>query len=224
MRPQRQLNESGGQGIHGACLEGAQDRRPERRRPQRPITLVLLEHVRRSPARCAPGGHVQQHRAQIGGLHLSKTREHATLDAEGARHSLQLPLPVHPRILASGAAHRAASAYADAVDIRRLGSGDEALLRDVRLRALEDAPHAFSSWHAREAALGDAFWTARVAESEIARTGAIFAALDAGRSVGMAGGFLPDDSHADAVLWGMWVEARQRTSARIAVAQAGRRA
>ena len=96
------------------------------------------------------------------------------------------------------------------MDIRRLGSGDDALLRDVRLRALEDAPYAFSSWHAREAALDSAFWTARVAESEIARTGAIFAALDAGRSVGMAGGFLPDDAHADAVLWGMWVEPSAR--------------
>ena len=96
------------------------------------------------------------------------------------------------------------------MDIRRLGSGDDALLRDVRLRALEDAPFAFSSWHAREVALDSAFWTARVAESEIARTGAIFAALDAGRSVGMAGGFLPDDAHADAVLWGMWVEPSAR--------------
>jgi ribosomal protein S18 acetylase RimI-like enzyme len=96
------------------------------------------------------------------------------------------------------------------VDIRRLGNDDDALLRDVRLRALEDAPYAFSSWHAREAALGEAFWKARVAESEIARTGAIFAALDAARSVGMAGGFLPDDAHADAVLWGMWVEPSAR--------------
>ena len=99
------------------------------------------------------------------------------------------------------------------MDIRRLGSGDDALLRDVRLRALEDAPYAFSSWHAREAALGDAFWTARVAESEIARTGAIFAALDAGRSVGMAGGFLPDDSHADVrSAAGLRVESRRKPS------------
>jgi GNAT superfamily N-acetyltransferase len=34
-----------------------------------------------------------------------------------------------------------------------LGSGDAALLRDVRLRALEEAPYAFSSSYAREAAL-----------------------------------------------------------------------
>ena len=98
------------------------------------------------------------------------------------------------------------------MDIRRLGSGDGALLRDVRLRALEEAPYAFSSSYAREAALGAGFWTARVAESEAATTGAIFVALDAGRGVGMAGGFFPEDSPADAMLWGMWVEpsARQR--------------
>jgi GNAT superfamily N-acetyltransferase len=98
------------------------------------------------------------------------------------------------------------------VDIRRLGSGDGALLRDVRLRALDEAPYAFSSWYAREAALGAGFWAARVAESETATTGAIFVALDAGRGVGMAGGFFPEDSPADAMLWGMWVEpsARQR--------------
>jgi GNAT superfamily N-acetyltransferase len=93
-----------------------------------------------------------------------------------------------------------------------LGSGDGALLRDLRLRALEEAPYAFSSWHGREAALGADFWAARVAESETATTSAIFVALDAGRGVGMAGGFVPEDSHADATLWGMWVEpsARQR--------------
>jgi GNAT superfamily N-acetyltransferase len=81
-----------------------------------------------------------------------------------------------------------------------------------RRHALEEAPYAFSSSYAREAALRAGFWAARVAESETATTGAIFVALDAGRGVGMAGGFVPEDSHADAMLWGMWVEptARQR--------------
>ena len=102
--------------------------------------------------------------------------------------------------------------YADDMDIRRLGSGDGALLRDIRLRALEEAPYAFSSWYAREAALGADFWTARVAES---------ASRDDRRDLRRArrrprrrdgGCFLPDDSRADALLWGMWVEpsARQR--------------
>jgi GNAT superfamily N-acetyltransferase len=93
-----------------------------------------------------------------------------------------------------------------------LGGGDAALLRDVRLRALDEAPYAFASSYTREAALGADFWAARVAESETATTGAIFVALDARRGVGMAGGFVPEDSPSDATVWGMWVEpnARQR--------------
>ena len=87
------------------------------------------------------------------------------------------------------------------MEIRRLRSGDAELCRDVRLRALEDAPYAFSSWLAREAALDCAFWNDRVAESEAATTGAIFVAFDRCRSVGMAGGFFPDEQRVAAVLW-----------------------
>jgi hypothetical protein len=88
------------------------------------------------------------------------------------------------------------------VDIRRLGSGDGALLRDGRLRVLEDAPYAFSSSYAREAELGADFWAARVAHSETATTGAIFVALDAGHGVGTAGGFVPRDVPTEATGWG----------------------
>src|SRR5215204_15730 len=92
------------------------------------------------------------------------------------------------------------------MEIRRLGSGDAELFRDVRLRALEDAPYAFSSWFAREAVNDCVFWHDRVAESEAAKTGGIFVALDRCRSVGMAGGFFPDEQRVAAVLWGMWVD------------------
>src|SRR4051812_15050856 len=88
------------------------------------------------------------------------------------------------------------------MEIRRLGSGDAELFRDVRLRALEDAPSAFSSWFAREAALDCAFWNDRVAESAAATAGAIFVALDRGRSVGMAGGFVPDEQASCRGPWG----------------------
>jgi GNAT superfamily N-acetyltransferase len=96
------------------------------------------------------------------------------------------------------------------MEIRRLGSGDAELFRDVRLRALQDAPYAFSSWFAREAALDSVFWNDRVAESAAATAGAIFVALDRGRSVGMAGGFFPDERRVAAVLWGMWVDPNAR--------------
>ena len=96
------------------------------------------------------------------------------------------------------------------MEIRRLRGEDAALLRDVRLRALEDAPYAFSSWLAREGDLPPAFWGDRVAESEAGKTGVIYVALDAGRCVAMAGGFVTDQQRRDAMLWGMWVESSAR--------------
>ena len=97
------------------------------------------------------------------------------------------------------------------MEIKRLGGEDAALLRDVRLRALKDAPYAFSSWLAREADLPAAFWRDRVAESEAGETGAIYVALDGGRCVAMAGGFIADRRWGDAMLWGMWVEPSARS-------------
>ena len=64
------------------------------------------------------------------------------------------------------------------VQVRRLVSGDATLLRDVRLRALGDAPYAFASWLARETAYASEFWEDRVTESDAARAGAIFVGLD----------------------------------------------
>lgn len=96
------------------------------------------------------------------------------------------------------------------MEIRRLGRDDAALLRDVRLRALRDAPYAFSSWLAREAELPGAFWRERVAESEAGETGVIYVAFDGGRCVAMAGGFVADQQRGDAMLWGTWVESSAR--------------
>jgi GNAT superfamily N-acetyltransferase len=96
------------------------------------------------------------------------------------------------------------------VEIRRLRRGDGDQLRDVRLRALADAPYAFSSSLEREADLGQAFWEERVAESERGEDGVVFVAVDDARSLGMAGGFFVDEGRAVAMLWGMWVDPRAR--------------
>lgn len=96
--------------------------------------------------------------------------------------------------------------------IRRLLQEDGDQLRDVRLRALRDAPCAFSSSFDRESALGPEFWEERVAESELGEHGVVFAAVRDGKSVGMAGGFMLDDSREVAVLWGMWVDPLARRS------------
>ncbi len=102
------------------------------------------------------------------------------------------------------------------MEIRRLREGDGALLRDVRLRALQDAPYAFSSWFGREADRGPEFWEGRVAESALGESGVVFAAVEGGRSLGTAGGYFADEDREVATLSGMWVDpdARRRGLAR----------
>ena len=96
------------------------------------------------------------------------------------------------------------------MDIRRLRSGDGDQLRDIRLRALADAPYAFSSSFDREASLGPEFWDRRVAESERGDTDAVFVAVERGQSFAMAGAYFAGRHHKLAVLWGMWVDPRAR--------------
>ena len=95
------------------------------------------------------------------------------------------------------------------MEIRRVRSGDGGQLRDVRLRALADAPYAYSSSFEREAGLGSEYWEERVTESELGQDGVVFLAVDNARSIGMAGGLLVDEGHT-AMLWGMWVDPRAR--------------
>jgi hypothetical protein len=52
--------------------------------------------------------------------------------------------------------------------VRRLAPGEVDLLRDIRLRALRDAPLAFSSSYAREAAFEPAEWERRARENAAA--------------------------------------------------------
>jgi GNAT superfamily N-acetyltransferase len=96
------------------------------------------------------------------------------------------------------------------MDVRRLASGDGDLLREVRLRALADAPFAFSSWLERERDHDPEFWADRVAESERGLRGAVFVAVEGVRSVGMAGGFYGGEQRECASLWGMWVDPADR--------------
>ena len=92
------------------------------------------------------------------------------------------------------------------MEIRRLGSADAAVFREIRLRALAEAPYAFGSSLADEGANGPDFWQGRVDESAAARKGAIFAAFgERDQTAAMAGGFFPQLGDEEAVLWGMWV-------------------
>jgi ribosomal protein S18 acetylase RimI-like enzyme len=95
-------------------------------------------------------------------------------------------------------------------EIRRLGRNDGALLREVRLRALRDAPYAYSSWFAREAEFADEVWDDRVAQSDAGLAAAVFVAVEAERSVGMAGGYVHQDEPRTVTLWGSWVDPAAR--------------
>lgn len=90
--------------------------------------------------------------------------------------------------------------------IRPLGPDDWAVLRDVRLRALADAPDAFGSTLEREQAFGEADWRRRVGG-----VGPVLVAYDAEEPVAMGGLFVPDDD-GPAMVWGMWTapDARRR--------------
>jgi GNAT superfamily N-acetyltransferase len=70
-----------------------------------------------------------------------------------------------------------------AIETRALTADDWPVIRDLRLRSLEDAPEAFTSSHERESAFDEATWRDR------ASTCQWFAAFDdGGDTIGVAGG------------------------------------
>jgi ribosomal protein S18 acetylase RimI-like enzyme len=87
--------------------------------------------------------------------------------------------------------------------IKRLAPGEGALMRDLRLRALADAPYAFGSSLDEEAGYTTERWEAWAADPN----GAVFVATSEGLAVGMAGGYM---SNGMAHLWGMWVDPSAR--------------
>lgn len=90
--------------------------------------------------------------------------------------------------------------------IRRLRPDEWAVFRDVRLRALADAPDAFGSTHAREVAQSDDEWQALVRSNERA----IFIATTGGSSVGLAIGAQQRGEADAAGLFAMWVAPQSR--------------
>jgi ribosomal protein S18 acetylase RimI-like enzyme len=87
-------------------------------------------------------------------------------------------------------------------------------MKALRLRALREDPHGFSSTYAREAALEDDWWTSRAALSEEGEQQRMYVAVDAeDRWLGLA---LARDDAGTAVLNAMWVapEGRGQGAAR----------
>jgi predicted GNAT family acetyltransferase len=83
---------------------------------------------------------------------------------------------------------------------RRLTPDDWEVLRDIRLRALADSPDAFGSTLEREREFPEKEWRRRLVRP-------VYAVLDGGRPVAMAGAF-PDEGRLH--VWGMWTDPEHR--------------
>ena len=92
------------------------------------------------------------------------------------------------------------------MEVRRVVPDEWAELRDVRLRALADAPYAFASTHAREVTFDEAQWRARIAGGPwwLARADGVPAGIVAGYGTAEDG----DVRH----LVAMWVDPAHRGS------------
>ena len=91
------------------------------------------------------------------------------------------------------------------IDVRRVLPDGWAELREVRLRALADAPSAFASTHAREVAFDEAEWRRRIA------AGPWWLARADGAAVGLVAGYRTDDDDVRHLV-SMWVDAAHRGS------------
>jgi ribosomal protein S18 acetylase RimI-like enzyme len=91
--------------------------------------------------------------------------------------------------------------------LRRLREGDAALLRDVRLRALRDAPEAFATTLQEARAWPPERWAEMAAETDAQVT---VVALDGERGVGMVSGWTLESGNA--WLARLWVDPGARGS------------
>ena len=79
----------------------------------------------------------------------------------------------------------------------------------VRLRALQDAPHAFSSTYAKESQFSDPEWLTRI-ERMNGDQGAGFLAMDGGTPCGIIGSFLDQNDPTRAWIVSMWTAPTHR--------------
>lgn len=83
------------------------------------------------------------------------------------------------------------------------------VFKAVRLRALQDAPHAFGSTYGRESQFADSEWLARV-ERMAGDSGSGFLAMDGETACGIAGSFLDQNDPTRAHLVSMWTAPTHR--------------
>ena len=90
-----------------------------------------------------------------------------------------------------------------------ISSKNSPIFKDIRLRALQDSPNAFSSTYAEESKLTDADWVKRATQWSGAKSIG-YLALDDRAAVGIAAGILNQTEPSRADLVSMWVASTHR--------------
>lgn len=96
-----------------------------------------------------------------------------------------------------------------ATTLRPITPEDLEAYKEIRLRALRDAPLAFGSTFLRESRFSEAEWLERIARSD-GKTGIAILALDDDVPCGLVGGFLDRTDPGTAALVSMWVAPSHR--------------
>lgn len=92
--------------------------------------------------------------------------------------------------------------------VRRIRSGEGAVLREIRLRALEDAPTAFAMTYAEEVDYPAALWEEWARDRSRSETDTTLFAEAGGEVVGLVGGYLAEQGVFHLV--SMWVAPEAR--------------
>ena len=96
------------------------------------------------------------------------------------------------------------------MEVRRIRPQEWAQLRDVRLRALEDAPDSFGSTLAETRLRDDDHWRAWADSAGSSAEAAVFVAVEEGRFAGLCGSFLHGDDPRIGHIVAMWVAPESR--------------
>jgi ribosomal protein S18 acetylase RimI-like enzyme len=95
------------------------------------------------------------------------------------------------------------------IALELISSQNAQIFKDIRLRALQDSPNAFSSTYAEESKLTDADWVKRATQWSGAKSIG-YLALDDRAAVGIAAGILNQTEPSRADLVSMWVASTHR--------------
>ncbi len=96
--------------------------------------------------------------------------------------------------------------------VRRIRADEGARLREIRLRALADAPDAFGSTYSDTVTRPPEMWTARAAEDAAGEVSVLFVAEKDEKWVGLAGHVGLDQTPGEPQVVSMWVDPARRRS------------